>query len=70
MAPLHVPRTKKGFCRVYGAFSAPPHRVWIGQAAQDPHGPIYPDTVITLRDASGNTQEILAGEPGVFFDKV
>jgi hypothetical protein len=69
---LNVPRNGNGQIRVSGVFlhygtKESPARVWIGIAAENPLGPIFPDTVLKLRDAHGNTDEILAGEEGVVF---
>ena len=69
MRPIKVKRNKSGQFRAWGMFlefgTSEPARVWIGSA---PPGDIFEDTVLTLKDASGRTIEVLAGEQGLILE--
>lgn len=69
MKELHIKRTASGLFRAYGMFleygTSIPARIWVGQA---PNGPIFEDTILTLRDAARLKIEVLAGEDGLLFN--
>jgi hypothetical protein len=67
--PLNITPSANGLFRVYGMFGdygqSMPCRVWIGKAISP--GPIYPDTILSIRDSSGFTDQVMAGEQGLMF---
>ena len=69
MKVIIIKRTPSGKFRAFGMFgeygSVLPARVWVGLT--EGNSPIFEDTVLTLRDARGNTEQVMAGEPGLQF---
>lgn len=63
MTPLNITYTPSGLFRVFNFGN--PKRVWIGRATSFP---VFPDTIINLKDAHGNVDEALAGD--VQFDHI
>ncbi len=60
--------TKSGLYRIHGMFGKygkqEPARIWIG-TSQD--NPLQEMSIIKLRDARGNTDEVFAGTEGLQF---
>lgn len=71
--PLHIPkRTSEGSFRAFGMFgvygtSEQPARIWIATPIENPKDPVFADTVLKIKDASGNIDQVFAGEPGLQF---
>jgi len=61
--------TRGGLYRIYGMFGeygkSKPARVWIGTSTDFP---LQETSIIKIRDAQGNTDEVLAGTDGLFFN--
>lgn len=69
---IKVNRTAEGKMRVYGQFNGygtkeKPSRVWVATHSISPLAPIYADTILVIKDAAGNVDEVLTGEAGVLF---
>ncbi len=70
--PLHIPkRTSVGSFRVYGMFGIYgkelPARIWKATPIENPLGPVFPNTILEIKDASGNVDQVFAGENGLQF---
>jgi len=62
-----------GMFRIYGMFGkygvTEKPRIWIGTAVDGSHK-LKADTILKIKDCSGNTDEVLASESGLLFDLI
>jgi hypothetical protein len=44
-----------------------PARIWKATPIENPLGPVFPNTILEIKDASGNVDQVFAGENGLQF---